>query len=359
MTKIHAKKKNWARELAKGLISLKALHKEDFLKAKDLSTLENVKDNFDIRVPEKYVSEKKNYTSRVFKQFIPSSKESLFLPEELEDPISDEKYSPMEGLTHRYPDRVLLKPTYKCAVYCRFCFRRYKVSKSEFSFKENTFENAFQYIHNHKDIIEVILTGGDPLVLTDKKLFFILEKLQEIEHIKFIRIHTRIPSVLPSRINESFIEKVTSLKKTLWIVLHINSHEEFDKKTILAIKKLKAARIGLLMQSVLLKGVNDSSSLLKSLFYKAVENGIKPYYLHYLDPAQGTSHFRVPLTQAISLMETLRGNISGLCMPELIVDIPGGAGKIPIEPNWYQKDSDGTWHFRSPRDGKIYSFKYS
>ena len=359
MTKNNSKERNWAKELSKGLISLKALHKENFLGADDLQELEKVKENFDIRLPEKFVVEKSNYTSRVFKQFIPSSNESLFLPEELEDPISDEKYSPMEGLTHRYPDRVLLKPTYKCAVYCRFCFRRYKVSKSEFSFKENTLEAAYEYIKSQKEIIEVILTGGDPLVLTDKKLFYILDKLSQIEHLKFLRIHTRIPSVLPSRINDGMIEKMRALNKTLWIVLHVNSHEEFDERTCLAVKKLRDAGFGLLMQSVLLKDVNDSPKLLKELFYKAVENGVKPYYLHYLDLAQGTGHFRVPLSKAISLIEKLRGEVSGLCMPQLIVDIPGGAGKIPIEPDWYHRDEDGTWHFKSPLDGKVYSFKYS
>ena len=217
----------------------------------------------------------------------------------------------------------------------------------------------WKYIKSHKEIIEVILTGGDPLVLTDKKLFYILEKLSQIEHLKFLRIHTRIPSVLPSRINDGMIEKMRALNKTLWIVLHVNSHEEFDERTCLAVKKLRDAGIGLLMQSVLLKDVNDSAKLLKELFYKAVENGVKPYYLHYLDPAQGTGHFRVSLSKAISLIEKLRGEVSGLCMPQLIVDIPGGAGKIPIEPDWYHKDEDGTWHFKSPLDRKIYSFKYS
>jgi lysine 2,3-aminomutase len=350
---------NWAKELSKGLISVEQLIQHQLIHHETSSELDKIKENFDIRVPSSFLAEIKNKNDALAKQFIPSKNELVFLPEELEDPIGDEVCSPVEGITHRYPDRVLLKPTYMCAAYCRFCFRRYKVSQTQYNLSEQTLHSAINYILNHECIEEVILTGGDPLTLTDKNLKKILDPLSKIQHLKIIRIHTRVPSLLPSRIQVSLVELLKQTQKSIWVAAHINHASEFSTETKRAIACLVDGGIPVLLQSVLLKGVNDSNHALVQLLKTAVENRVKPYYLHYPDLAKGTSHFRVPLNDAINLVKNLRGKISGLCIPQFIIDIPNGRGKIAINPHHAKEISDGLWEFESPLDGQVTQVKYT
>lgn len=339
---------NWARELAGGLIDLRQLASRKLLPSDGGSQtkLNAVKDVFDIRVPQAFLKRIQN-SEALKKQVIPSTNELFFLPEERTDPIGDERWSPCKGLTHRYPDRVLLKLTHHCAVYCRFCFRRYKVSH-EGQLSTDDLRYALTYIEQNPSIREVILTGGDPLTLTDTKLFEVLDAIAHIRHIRIVRFHTRIPTVLPSRLTDTLIQKLTSLPYKVWLVSHVNHSDELDFEARAAMTRLQRAGVPQLAQSVLLRGVNDSFQALSDLFYALVELGVKPYYLHYPDLAQGTNHFRVPLDDALSLVAELRGQVSGLCIPQLIVDIPGGAGKVVVEPQWSERLGDGHWRFKSP-----------
>jgi len=349
---------NWAKELAKGLITVNQLAQSKIINKEQEQDLNLIKNHLDIRVPHIFMSDIKDNNEVLKKQFIPSKNELIFLPEELEDPIGDEIWSPVEGVTHRYPDRVLLKPTYMCAGYCRFCFRRYKVSHTEYNLKEETTFKALDYIRTHTKIEEVILTGGDPLTLTDKVLGKILAELSNMEHVKILRFHTRVPSLLPSRITPEFIQLLKNTNKSIWIATHINHSEEFKPETKKCLSLFIDNGIPVVMQSVLLKGINNSAQDLINLFKTAVENRVKPYYLHYPDLAKGTKHFRIPLQEAILLVKSLRGKISGLCIPHFILDIPGGKGKIEINAHFSKQISPGLWQFESPLDGSISQFQY-
>jgi lysine 2,3-aminomutase len=357
--KIDAEKTLWGRTLSKGLITLNQIHKEGY--GIDISSEweDKIKESFDIRVPATYF-EKKDIKA-LTAQYIPTLNELEIKKEELEDPIGDERWTPVEGITHRYSDRVLLKVTYLCAMYCRFCFRRYKVSKEKSFLDKEVLSKAIEYIKNHSEIWEVILTGGDPLVLTNQKLQEVLDLLSDIPHVKTIRFHTRIFTALPDRIDEGLLELLKQQKKSVWVVAHMNSHHEFTPPVKEALRKIREGTLGkvnLLLQSVFLKDVNDSFQALKSLFYEAIENGVKPYYLHYPDLAKGTHHFRVPLEQALEIFGSLRGSLSGICLPHFIVDIPGGYGKVNIDITRFEKNSDASWTFTSPLDGSKIRVQY-
>lgn len=350
--------KNWARELAGGLINIEQLKTHNIINENEVNSLKPVKEIFDIRVPKIFIDKIKNNENEISQQFVPNKNELLFYPEELRDPIGDERWEKVTGITHRYPDRVLFKVTYMCASYCRFCFRRYKVSNSENNLTSIHFENAIKYIKAHSEIWEVILTGGDPLTLTDNEISKLINELSNIEHVKIIRFHTRIPSVLPSRINNSLIQILKNCNKNIWIVAHINSSNEFTNDCKRSLEALVNNGFPVLLQSVLLKGINDSDEKLVKLLKNAIENKVKPYYLHYPDLAKGTEHFRIPLKNALELIKGLRGKISGMCIPQLIIDIPGGEGKIAVNIETAIQLDDNTWEFESPLNNSRIQVKY-
>lgn len=270
----------------------------------------------------------------IARQFIPDLRESETRPEELADPIGDGAHSPIEGIVHRYPDRVLLKLLHVCPIYCRFCFRREMVGPgAEQILSPEALDAALDYIRAHSEIWEVILTGGDPLALSPRRLADVLQKLDEIAHVKIVRIHTRVPAVDPARVDERMIEALKSTKKTLYVALHANHPRELGGATEEALAKLAGAGIALVSQTVLLRGVNDDFETLAALMRRFVELRVKPYYLHQADLAPGTSHFRVGLDEARALVGELRSKVSGLCQPTFVLDIPGGFGKVPVGPD--------------------------
>lgn len=357
--------KNWARELASGLVSQNQLVSRGLMGELPSEAFEALKNNFDVRVPLAFAqtaalnsNSPSNLHPALKAQVIPSSQELIFFPEELDDPIGDEPHSPIEGVTRRYPDRALLKLTYQCAMYCRFCFRRYKVSEPDFNLDVVKMQAALDFLEQTTDLWEVILTGGDPLVLTDKALQGPLERLAAMPHIQVLRIHTRIPTALPSRITPELIALLKATGKTVWVVAHINSAQELTPEASAALARLIDAGIPVLSQSVLLKGVNATSADLTALFKGLIARRVKPYYLHYPDLAKGTQHFRVPLEDAIALVASLRGQISGTCVPQLVVDLPGGHGKIAIEPQWAKFLGNGNWEFKSPLHGGTLQVHY-
>ncbi len=279
-------------------------------------------------------------------QYVPSDAELHGTPDELADPIGDAAHSPVKGIVHRYADRALLKPTHACAVYCRFCFRREMVGPGGAALDADELAAAVAHIRDNPAIREVILTGGDPLILSARRLAALLGELAAIAHVDWIRIHSRVPVAEPSRITD---ELVAALKttKAVWVAVHVNHANEMSDEAVAATAKLVDAGIPLIGQTVLLKGVNDDADTLDALFRTLVKNRIKPYYLHHADLAPGTAHFRTTIAHGQGLMRELRARLSGLAQPVYVLDIPGGAGKVPVGPNYLGEDGTVT----DPRGG--------
>jgi len=271
----------------------------------------------------------------IFRQIVPAAEELTVLPEEVEDPIGDEAPGrgsrPLKALIHRYPNRVLLIPTAQCAVYCRFCFRKRLVGDTAHNAREEDLQSAFEYIEQHPEIEEVILTGGDPLTLGDQKIESILDRLSEIDHLRMIRIHTRLPVVNPYRLTPDLGSIIAGLRKPVWISSHFNHPNEITDIAGAHMRGWVDLGIPFLNQSVLLKGINDSAPILKELFMGLIENKIKPYYLHQADLVQGTSHLRVPVQKGLELFAILQGELPGYAIPHYVLDNPDGTGKVPLQ----------------------------
>jgi lysine 2,3-aminomutase len=271
----------------------------------------------------------------IARQYIPSAEELVVQPNEKPDPIGDDAHSPVSGIVHRYPDRVLFKLVHVCAVYCRFCFRREMIGPGKATaLTQGAYDNALAYIRAHSEIWEVILTGGDPLMLSPRRLGEIMADLAAIDHVRIIRIHTRVPVAEPARISGEMVAALKVRGATTWVALHANHVRELTSKARAACAAIVDAGIPMVSQSVLLRGVNDDAATLEALMRGFVECRIKPYYLHHGDLAPGTSHLRTTLEQGQAIMRALQGRVSGLCQPDYVVDIPGGHGKAPAGPNY-------------------------
>jgi lysine 2,3-aminomutase len=275
----------------------------------------------------------------IARQFIPSAEELVAQRGENADPIGDRAHSPLSGIVHRYPDRVLFKLIHVCAVYCRFCFRREMVGPGKATaLSQGAYDNALDYIRAHHEIWEVILSGGDPLMLSPRRLAEIMADLAAIDHVKIIRLHSRMPVVDPDRVGEETVAALKVTGATTWVALHANHARELTVKARAACARLIDAGIPMVSQSVLLRGVNDDPATLEALMRAFVECRIKPYYLHHGDLAPGTAHLRTTLAHGQQLMRGLRGRVSGLCQPDYVLDIPGGHGKSPVGPSYLVVD---------------------
>jgi lysine 2,3-aminomutase len=271
----------------------------------------------------------------VARQFIPSARELQIAPGENADPIGDHTHSPIDGIVHRYPDRVLFKLVHVCAVYCRFCFRREMVGPGKATaLSPSAYRAALDYIGARPEIWEVILTGGDPLMLSSRRLTEVVADLAAIDHVKIIRLHTRVPVAEPGRVTDEMAKALKVEGATIWVALHANHARELTDSARAACARLIDNGIPMVSQSVLLRGVNDDAVSLEALMRAFVECRIKPYYLHHGDLAPGTAHLRTTLERGQELMRALRGRVSGLCQPEYVLDIPGGHGKAPVGPNY-------------------------
>ena len=277
----------------------------------------------------------------IARQFVPDVAELDVRPEENVDPIGDHAHSPVEGIVHRYPDRVLFKLTHVCAVYCRFCFRREMVGPGKpNALSTEARARALAYIAAHPEIWEVILTGGDPLVASVRRLSETLRALAAIDHVKVLRIHTRVPIAAPETITPALVRALKLKAKPTWIAVHVNHPRELGAEQRAAIARLAEAGLPLVSQTVLLKGVNDSVETLEALMRALVACRIKPYYLHHADLAPGTAHLRTDIATGQALMRALRGRVSGLCQPEYVLDIPGGHGKAPVGPAYLARTDE-------------------
>jgi len=289
------------------------------------------------------------------RQAVPLKEEFQFGANEFVDPCAEDRDSPVDGLVHRYPDRVLLLATEQCAMYCRHCTRRRLVGeKQAHPLNSKTLDAAVDYIKANKKIRDVLISGGDPLMLEDDELEEVLKKVSSIPHVEFVRLGTRVPVTLPQRITEPL---VAMLKKysPLWVSIHFNHSKEISKRCKVACDMLADAGIPLGSQTVLLKGINDKPYIMRKLMHDLLTIRVRPYYIYQCDPVRGTAHFRTPVAVGINIIEKLRGFTSGYAVPTYVVDAPGGGGKIPVGPNYLISQDKGKHVLRNYK-GKIYTY---
>jgi lysine 2,3-aminomutase len=324
------------------------LHDHGLLPAGKVAAADRVARRYAVAVPPALAAliDKSDAQDPIARQFIPDARELDAQPQELADPIGDDAHSPVPGIVHRYPDRVLLKLTQICTVYCRFCFRRETVGKPG-ALDRAALAQALDYIRGHAEIWEVILTGGDPLVLSARRLREVMTALAAIDHVKVVRIHTRVPIADPARVTPELVRAMKVKGKAVYVALHVNHPRELAASARAAAARMADAGLVLLGQSVLLAGVNDSDEVMRDLMRALVECRIKPYYLHHADLAPGTAHLRTDIATGQALIRTLRGRTSGLCQPAYVLDIPGGHGKSPVGPNYIERaGSNGSENYR-------------
>ena len=286
----------------------------------------------------------------IARQFVPDERELQVQPQERPDPIGDQAHSPVDGLVRRYPDRALLKLVNACAVYCRFCFRREMVGPGRGALSRAKLAAALGYIGRTPQIWEVILTGGDPLLLPPRRLKEVMARLAAIDHVKVVRVHTRMPVAAPERISDALVGALRTGKAT-FVVLHANHPRELTAQARSACARIVDAGIPMLSQSVLLRGVNDDVETLGALMRALVECRIKPYYLHHADLAPGTAHLRTSIGEGQAILRALHGRYSGVCQPHYVLDIPGGHGKAPIGPTYLSADAASVTDYRGVRHG--------
>jgi lysine 2,3-aminomutase len=273
------------------------------------------------------------------RQVIPRAEESIVHPEELLDPVGEEGSMGVDGLVHRYPDRCLFLVTNVCAAYCRYCTRSRLVSGAQgYDFHPN-FENAIRYIEEHTEIRDVLLSGGDPLLLSDKKLDYLLGRLRQIEHVEFIRIGSRVPVFLPQRVTPE-LQEVLRRHGPVWMSIHVNHPKECTEELFGATERLSFAGVPLGNQSVLLKGVNDNAEVMTSLVHRLLMMRVRPYYLYQCDLITGSRHLRADVRKGIEIIRALRGHSTGYAVPQFVIDAPGGGGKVPINPEYVEAITD-------------------
>jgi lysine 2,3-aminomutase len=288
-------------------------------------------------------------------QVIPTAQEHLVSKNEMLDPLAEDSHSPVPGLVHRYPDRVLLLPLNMCASYCRYCTRSRWVGDENEMLLGTRLDPAIEYLRAHKEVRDVLISGGDPLLFSDRRLEELLARLRAIDHIEFIRIGTRVPVFLPMRITAELVQMMRRFHP-LWISIHFNHPKEITPEVRRACTMLADGGFPLGSQSVLLKGINDDPAVFKELFHELLKIRVRPYYIYQCDPVKWTAHFRTPVSTGINIIEKLRGHTSGYAVPTFVVDGPGGGGKIPLMPNYVVGYKDGVWTLRNFA-GKLFTYK--
>jgi lysine 2,3-aminomutase len=288
------------------------------------------------------------------RQTIPLIQETNVAPSDYADPCDEDAHSPVPNLVHRYPDRVLLLVTDMCAMYCRYCTRGRLVGAKEVPTSQDNLEQVFAYLSKTKQVRDVLLSGGDPLMVSDARLEYIIQRLRKIPHIEFIRIGSRVPVTLPQRVDAEF---VAMLKRNgpIWMSLHFNHYREVTPEVREACNRLADAGVPLGSQTVLLKGINDSAYVMKKLFHELLKIRVRPYYIYQADPVTGTEHLRTTIATGIAIMEKLRGHTSGYAVPTYVVDAPGGGGKIPVGPEYVVEKSEGRVVLRN-YEGKTFEY---
>ncbi len=326
---------DWHWQIRNRITDFKTLKKYIQLLPEEEAVAKSKSFSFRMAITPYYLSliDPKNPNDPVRLQAIPRIEESRLNPSDMPDPLDEDADAPVPGMTHRYPDRVLLLLTDQCSMYCRHCTRRRKAGETDAPMPKKDVDKAIEYIREHKEVRDVILSGGDPLTLGDARIDEVLGRLAEIKHVDIVRLGTRTPVVMPQRVTDGLIE-VLKKYKFVWLNTHFNHPNEITKESADALARLADAGVVLSNQSVLLKGINDHVDVMKELVHGLVRNRVRPYYIYQCDLSDGISHFRTPVSKGIEIMESLRGHTSGLCVPTYVVDAPGGGGKIPVMPNY-------------------------
>jgi lysine 2,3-aminomutase len=325
----------------KTLRSIADLSQAGLVPPEQAPALDRVADRYAVAVTAEMVRliDRTDWSDPIARQFVPDERELHHFPEERTDPLGEEHLSPVPGVVHRYPDRVLLKLTHVCPVYCRFCFRREVVGPGgPQALSDAALDTALRYIASDGRIWEVILTGGDPLMLSARRVAEVARRLSAIVNVKVLRWHTRVPVVDPGRVTDGLATALRSPASAVYLVVHANHPRELTPAARACLGRLSDAGIPLLSQTVLLRGVNDDANILAALFRALVECRVKPYYLHHPDLAPGTGHFRLSIEEGRALVRKLRGRLSGLAQPTYVLDIPGGHGKVPVGPSYIEED---------------------
>lgn len=318
----------------------------------DMDQIKKVADLYPLRINPYYLSLMINKGDHIRKQAVPDPGEI----EEIsgsDDPLCEEKQSPVPNLAHRYPDRALFMVSNKCAMYCRFCMRKRKVGRP-FTVTESAINSGIDYIRGNKTIREVVISGGDPLLLEDDEIDRILKRLRSVDHVEILRIHTRVPCVLPLRVTKN-LAAVLRQYHPLFINIHFNHPDEITDEAALACAALADAGIPLGCQTVLLKGVNDNPSVMRTLMEKLLTIRVRPYYIHHPDVIRGASHFRVTIKEGLAIMKALHGHASGMCVPQYMIDLPGGGGKVPLLPEYIKDFSDKNLRVENYK-GEIFNY---
>jgi len=285
---------------------------------------------------------------------VPSKLEFIISEGEEEDPLHEEEMCPTDNLVHRYPDRVLMLPTGFCSVYCRYCTRSRMATKDQKSYSIKVWEKSIQYIKNNPNIRDIVISGGDPLTLPDRQLEYLLSELRAIPHLEIIRLGTKVPMVLPQRITHGLVNMIKKYHP-IFMSVHVTHPDEFTSEVKEACTRIANAGIVMGSQTVLLRGVNDEVSIMKNLMHKALMSRIKPYYIYQCDPIPGSSHFRTPVSKGLEIIQGLRGHTSGYAIPHFVIDAPGGGGKIPLLPEYYQ-GREGDYVVMKNFEGKTYKY---
>ena len=341
----------WQRELKETIRTANGLHEALSLSEAELCAARQAeRDGFPIAIPPHYLSliDPEDPRCPIRRQVVPSAAEKQTVPGDLRDPLGEEAHEVAPELIQRYPDRALLLVTDRCAVYCRFCTRSRMVGSGGGARSMQALAPAFSYLREHPEVRDLIVSGGDPLMLKTDKIVTVLEALRQIPSIETIRVATRVPVVLPSRIGDELVQALRP-HHPIWIMTHFNHPKELHPAALAACERLADGGFPVMNHTVLMRGVNDDAVTLAKLFRGLVKVRVRPYYLLQADPVHGTAHLRTPLSASIELMEALQGRLSGIALPKLIVDTPGGFGKVPVGPDYVVQRSPGVTRFRTPR----------
>ncbi|HMA01579.1 MAG TPA: KamA family radical SAM protein [Gemmatimonadaceae bacterium] len=319
----------------------------------DVEALRPAFDAFQVRITPAALEQIKQVGDPIWNQYVPTVRE-LEIVDGVVDSLDEDADSPVPNITHRYPDRVLFLVSPVCASYCRFCTRRRKVGDPE-KIPLNQYDSAFAYIREHTEIRDIILSGGDPMMLSDRRIEYILQKLREIPHIEIIRIGSRITSHLPERITPEFCDMVQKYHP-IYMNTHFNHPSELTPAAVASLDRLSRAGVVLGCQTVLLKGVNDDPKVMMKLMHELLKARVRPYYIYMADQVAGGEHFRTMVQTGLEIIQALRGWTSGLAVPHFVIDAPGGGGKVPLLPEYVEEITDDEVVFRN-YEGKRFTYK--
>jgi lysine 2,3-aminomutase len=347
---------SWQWQVKNGITSISQLRQIINLSEPELLAIDNDKYALPLRITPYYASllSQDDPNQAIRRTMVPTVNEVTMSRGELADPLGEEHHSPVPNLVHRYPDRVLFLSTGFCSAYCRYCTRSHMVAKDKCHIGIKAWEPALQYIRDHSEIRDVLISGGDPLTMPDPHIEYLLSSLHSIPHVEIIRIGTKVPVVLPQRITKTLVNMMKKYHP-LFMSVHFSHPDELTPEVVEACGRLADAGIPLGSQTVLLKGVNDDLDTMRSLMHGVLKARVRPYYIYQCDPIPGSSHFRTHVAKGLELIKGLRGFTSGYAVPTFVIDAPGGGGKIPLLPEYYQGTENGEVILKNYED-KIYTY---